>query len=72
MPLAGIENLRRVRLGGEIGCDVERLRTARPDLIVEYTPLAVGSERLFEKWARSPFIAPGEASRSGQYLTPRI
>src|ERR1051326_552776 len=38
MPLAGLERLRNVRLGSDIGCDVEKLRAARPDLTIHYTP----------------------------------
>ncbi len=38
LPLAGLERLRQVRLGCDIGCDVEKLRAARPDLTIHYTP----------------------------------
>jgi hypothetical protein len=37
-PLAELRNLQRVRLGPNIGADVEQLRAARPGLQIEYTP----------------------------------
>ncbi|MBF0501790.1 MAG: hypothetical protein HQM09_16760 [Candidatus Riflebacteria bacterium] len=38
MPLADLDRLRRVRLGRHIGADVDSLRIARPDLVIDYTP----------------------------------
>jgi hypothetical protein len=38
MPLAGLPNLRKVKLGQDIGADVEKLRQACPHLEVLYTP----------------------------------
>ncbi len=35
-PLAGLEHLRRVKLDGYIGCDVDKLQKARPDIIIEH------------------------------------
>ena len=36
LPLAGLEHLRRVKLDGYAGCDVDSLRKARPDIVVEH------------------------------------
>jgi hypothetical protein len=36
LPLAGLEHLRRVKLDGYIGCDVDKLQKARPDIIIEH------------------------------------
>ena len=38
LPLAEIKSLKKVRLGSRIGADVDKLRAARPDLQIEYTP----------------------------------
>lgn len=38
LALVELPQLRKVRLGQEIGADVEALRTARPELEVQYTP----------------------------------
>jgi hypothetical protein len=59
MPLAAIERLRRVRLGDDIGCDVDKLRDARPDLTIEYTPRA-GTLRKFEKVGQVTVYPPSE------------
>jgi hypothetical protein len=38
LPLADLKSLKKVRLGSRIGADVEKLRAARPDLEIHYTP----------------------------------
>ncbi|HEV2689465.1 MAG TPA: hypothetical protein VGV35_12965, partial [Bryobacteraceae bacterium] len=58
MPLAAIERLRRVRLGRDIGCDVDKLREARPDLSIEYTPPG-GSKRKSERVGEVNIYPPG-------------
>jgi hypothetical protein len=37
-PLATLSELRRLRLGSMIGADVDRVRAARPDIALDYTP----------------------------------
>ncbi len=60
LPLANLEKLRRVRLGSEIGCDVEKLRQARPDVIVEYAPPASRTERQSERVGQVTIYRPEE------------
>jgi hypothetical protein len=38
LPLANLKRLKTVRLASRIGADVERLRAARPDIQIDYTP----------------------------------
>ena len=38
LPLADLKSLKKVRLASTIGADVEKLRAARPDLQIDYTP----------------------------------
>jgi hypothetical protein len=70
-PLAAIERLRRVRLDCEIGCDVERLRTARPDLTIDYTP-PFGPSRKFEKVGQVNIYAPGKRDEAVVDLRERV
>jgi hypothetical protein len=60
LALAALPNLREVTLGSEIGGDVERLRAARPELNVRYTPPNPRFEALKEKVGGVTIRRPGE------------
>jgi hypothetical protein len=60
MPLAELSNLRIVRLGSMIGADVERLRAARPDLEIHYTPPDPKWAALREQVGEVTIQKPGE------------
>jgi hypothetical protein len=59
-PLADLPNLRRVRLGSMIAADVEKLRSARPDLAIDYKPPDPKWEALREKTGAVVIQKPGE------------
>jgi hypothetical protein len=59
-PLADLPKLRRVRLGAMIAADVEKLRGARPDLAIDYTPRDPKWEALREKAGAVVIQKPGE------------
>jgi hypothetical protein len=60
MPLASLESLCRLLVDGYIGCNIEKLREARPDLIVEYTPPDGPFETQSERVAQVNICRPGE------------
>lgn len=49
LPLAELRNLKRIRLASKIGGDVEKLRSARPDIEVDFTPADARFEALQER-----------------------
>jgi hypothetical protein len=59
-PLAGLNNLKRVRLGSSIGADVGKLRAARPDLEIQYTPPDTRFDKLREQVGVVTIQRPGE------------
>jgi hypothetical protein len=61
-PLAELPDLRKVRLGSHSGADVERLRLARPDLVIEYTAPPAKSNDLTERIGQVTIRHPGGGS----------
>jgi hypothetical protein len=60
LPLAGLPNLRKVKLGQAIGADVEKLRQACPHLEVLYTPPPERNRRLEECVGAVTIHRPGD------------
>lgn len=58
--LAELPHLRRVRLGQDIGADVEKLRAARPELEIHYTPPPARNKDLEEQVGSVTIHRPGE------------
>jgi Leucine-rich repeat (LRR) protein len=58
-PLAELPNLRKVRLGGHTGADVNKLRVARPDLAIESSSPAAKSNELTERIGQITIRHPG-------------
>ena len=63
-PLASIGTLRRVHLGQDINCDVEKLRQARPDVTIDYKPPS-GPARKFERVGQVNIYPPGDGINEG-------
>jgi hypothetical protein len=59
-PLAELPRLRKLRLGPSIGADVEALRVARPDILIDYTPIDPKWEKLKERVGAVAIQKPGE------------
>ena len=60
IPLAALPHLRRVHLGSDITADVDKLRAARPDLEINYTPPNPKWEALKERIGHVTLQKPGE------------
>jgi hypothetical protein len=58
-PLAGLPNLRKLQLGRWIGADVDALRAARPDILIDYTPPDPRWEKLKERVGAVTIRKPG-------------
>ncbi len=59
LPLADLTELKRVRLGSMVGADVDKLRGARPDLQIDYTPPDTRFDALKERVGRITIQKPG-------------
>ena len=60
MALAGLPELRKLRLASTIGGDVEALRAARPEIELDYTPIDPKWEKLKERVGAITIQKPGE------------
>jgi hypothetical protein len=60
LPLADLKSLKKVRLASRIGADVEKLRAARPDLQIDYTPPDTRFDALREQVGFVTIQRPGE------------
>jgi hypothetical protein len=59
-PLMELPQLRKLRLGPSIGANVETLRSARPDMLIDYTPLDPKWEKLKERVGEITIQRPGQ------------
>jgi hypothetical protein len=59
-PLAKLPRLRNLRLGSWICANVEALREARPDMLIDHTPLDPKWEKLKERVGEITIQRPGE------------
>jgi hypothetical protein len=59
-PLAELQRLRNLRLGPRIGADVGALRAARPDILIDYTPIDPKWEKLRERVGQITIQRQGE------------
>ena len=59
LPLADLKSLKKVRLASSIGADVEKLRSARPDLQIDYTPPDTRFDALRERVGFVTIQRPG-------------
>jgi hypothetical protein len=59
-PLAELPRLRKLSLGPSIGGDVDALRVARPDILIDYTPIDPKFEKLKERVGKIAIQRPGE------------
>ena len=59
-PLAELQRLRKIKLGPRIGGDVQALRAARPDILIDYTPPDPKWEKLRERVGEITIQRPGE------------
>jgi hypothetical protein len=60
LPLADLSHLKKVRLASRIGADVDKLRAARPDLQIDYTPPDTRFDAFREQVGFVTIQRPGE------------
>ena len=75
LPLAALPKLRKIDLGSTIAADVEKLRAARPDIEINYTPPDPKWQALQEKLGSVIIQKPGEGLKQWsifQSLAPAL